>query len=76
MNNLVSRLRQTYPVFEYLSSSWELKAHTLHASWQMKAGNIKYRPQLTIPIPNLVNQDPRVLDKLIFQLGLAEIPSY
>ncbi|MFH2019416.1 MAG: hypothetical protein ABII80_02285 [bacterium] len=73
----ITNLRNKYPVFEYKSSSWEKRENILSISWTMVAGDLSFHPTLTLNLaPNLSSLDNKLIDELVFQLGLAEIPSY
>ncbi len=72
-----SLLRATYPVFSYVSYAWEIRQNSLLANWDFRAGSENYRPHLTLNLPSAPRNLPESeIDTLVFNLGLAEIPSY
>lgn len=71
----VEELRIKYPIFEYKSFHWEIEGNNLVCSWEMEAGEIKYRPKLVIHnIPKVI--DKTNLDNLVFHVGLADFFFY
>lgn len=79
MIDRVSNLRKKYPQFEYKSYSWEKDHDHVEIRWEMSAGEIVYRPTLTLNLAhNLFRNslDSTSFAHLIFLLGMAEIPSY
>jgi UDP-N-acetyl-alpha-D-muramoyl-L-alanyl-L-glutamate epimerase len=74
MSMKVGELRKKYPVFVYKEYSYALKKGDLHIAYDFAVGEIAFRPKVVIKdIPKV---DIKKFDHLIFQLGLAEMPSY
>lgn len=71
-------LRNKYPVFEYKSFSEKIDGKNLVVTWQMETGNLKYQPKIVIfnAADKIRNLDQKILDNLIFNLGLIEMFSY
>lgn len=77
----LEELRKKYPEFVYKGYSYVLKggppageAGDLHISFDFVVGDIVFKPKVVIKeVPKI---DLKQFDHLIFQLGLAEMPSY
>jgi hypothetical protein len=69
-------LRKNYPEFVYESYAWEIKGKDFHLSFCFKNGEIEYNP--TVVIKNIIARsiDKRILDNLVFNLGMIEMLSY
>ena len=69
-------LRKKYPEFVYESYAWEIKGKDFHLSFCFKNGEIDYNPSVIIKdIPDR-NIDKRIIDNLVFHLGMVELLSY
>lgn len=71
-------LRNKYPVFEYKSFNKKIDGENLVVTWQMEAGDLKYQPKIAIfnAADKVKNLDQKIIDNLIFNLGLVEMFSY
>ncbi len=72
-------LQKTYPLFSYDSYSYELKPGLIELSFQFSCGDEKLTTVDTISgvTEEMVKKISKPeLDEYIFQLGIAEIPSY
>lgn len=79
MQTNFERLQKQYPVFRYLSFNYNLIPQGLQITFAFEVGEHKFFPQLIfrgVEAKQIERIDPRVLKNLIFNLGLAEIPSY
>jgi len=73
-------LRKKYPCFVYDNYSYKINGRDLEISFDFSIEpNIHFRPSLVIKNVNksqLNRLNRKVLDNLVFHLGLMEIPSY
>jgi len=73
-------LRKKYPRFVYEKYSYQISRKNLNISFSFKIEpNIYFAPKLTVKNINqsrVAQLNDKVLNNLIFHLGLAEIPSY
>ncbi|MGD9128897.1 MAG: hypothetical protein PVJ09_00165 [Candidatus Woesebacteria bacterium] len=76
----IQTLRKKHPQLIYQNFSYKFVKNQLQIEFDfLLKPSIKFKPTLTIEGINeddLAAIDPKILDKLIFHLGLAEIPSY
>ena len=69
-------LRKKYPEFVYESYAWEIKGKDFHLSFCFKNGEIDYNPIVIIKNIPERNIDKRIIDNLVFNLGMVELLSY
>jgi len=69
-------LRKKYPEFVYESYGWELRGKDFHLSFCFKSGEIEFNPSVVIKDVPVRNIDKRILDNLVFNLGMIEMLSY
>jgi len=72
-------LQEKYPKFIYESYNWEIGGGDLTANFSFTMGNIKFNPGIIIRKVNLAQIEKigkSEISNLIFNIGLAEIPSY
>lgn len=72
-------LQKKYPEFIYKSFSWEIAGPDLRAAFVFGMGDIEFTPNIVIRGVNasrIALLDKSVVDNLIFNMGLAEMPSY
>ncbi len=69
-------LRKKYPEFVYESYAWEIKGKDFHLSFCFKNGEIEFNPTVVIKDIPSRNIDKRILDNLVFNLGMIEMLSY
>ncbi len=72
-------LQKKYPEFIYKSFSWEIVGSDLRAEFIFLMGDIEFAPNIVIRgvgVDRLALLDKPVIDNLVFNMGLAEIPSY
>ncbi|MFA6375814.1 MAG: hypothetical protein WCX69_00230 [Candidatus Paceibacterota bacterium] len=72
-------LQKKYPEFVYESFDWELAAGDLAAVFCFRLGDIEFHPSVIIHGVNQAQIDrvgEAAVSNLIFNMGLAEIPSY
>jgi hypothetical protein len=69
-------LRKKYPEFVYESYAWEIKGKDFHLSFCFKNGEIEFNPTVVIKDIPERNIDKRILDNLVFNLGMIEMLSY
>ena len=69
-------LRKKYPEFVYESYAWEIKGKDFHLSFCFKNGEIDYNPTVVIKDIPERNIDKRIIDNLVFHLGMVELLSY
>lgn len=74
----INYLREKYPIFNYQDYKWSVNKEDLVVRWSMTAGEIMYHPEIKISsVQNFVKTlDKKIIDNFVFNLGLAEIPSY
>ncbi len=75
----IETLRSAYPLFVYEKYAWRWESpQTLHCSFDFRVGAHHFRPAYRFRFeecpPKQANDD--VVESAVFQLGLAEIPSY
>lgn len=69
-------LRKQYPEFVYESYAWEIKGNDFYLSFCFKNGEIEFNPSVIIKDVPEKNIDRRILDNLVFNLGMIEMLSY
>lgn len=69
-------LRKKYPEFVYESFSWKLKGKDLQVSFRFRSSEIEFAPSISIKNVSLRGTDRKVLDNLVFNLGMIEMFSY
>jgi hypothetical protein len=74
-----SELKNKYPKFIYESYSYKISGKNLEIFFNFSVGNIKFKPKIiieNIDIKSLKRIGDKVLNNLIFNIGLMELPSY
>lgn len=79
MHTNFERLQKDYPVFRYVAANFDVNDKGLIVEFHFEIGEHKFSPKLLfhgITQASLSVMDPVVLKRFVFNLGLAEIPSY
>ncbi len=72
-------LRKKYPEFIYKEYSYKIVGENLEVEYLFNVDDIVFKPKIifkNISVQRFESLDSGVLDNLIFNLGLAEMPSY
>lgn len=76
----LAALQEKHPVFVYQNFRWEIKQNSVHCQFQfLLKPDISFTPTVSIENLNrdaLLRTDHADIDRLVFNLGLMEIPSY
>ncbi|MDR0365051.1 MAG: hypothetical protein LBH92_08570 [Bacteroidales bacterium] len=71
------KFRKLHPEFSYLSFHREIEKDTLYIRYHFSDGKIDFYPEYHIPLScDNMNIDSRLLDNLLFHIGLCELISY
>jgi len=74
-----SELKNKYPKFIYENCSYKISGKNLEIFFNFSISNIKFKPKIiieNIDIKSLKRIGDKVLNNLIFNIGLMELPSY
>lgn len=75
----VSRLQQTYPLFEYVSFAVQKHEKSIQFRYEFRVGSIMFHPEVSFQTAekyDFLSMDDEQLRILAFHIGLSEIPSY
>jgi UDP-N-acetyl-alpha-D-muramoyl-L-alanyl-L-glutamate epimerase len=72
----LKELRKKYPEFVYESFSYRLKGKDFFISFKFKSSELEFTPSLVVKNVSLKKVDKKVLDNLVFNLGMIEMLSY
>ncbi len=74
---MFSKLRKKYPVFYYQDYDWKIKNNNLVISFNFEINSsINFHPKIIIKNVEEKNFDKKLIDNLVFHLGLIEMISY
>jgi hypothetical protein len=62
--------------FYYEKYSYKIIGKNLHISFLFKTGDVKFTPNVIIENVSLKGKDKKVIDNLVFNLGMIEMFSY
>lgn len=72
----LKELRKRYPEFVYESFSWKAEGKDLRISFVFRSSELEFNPGVVIKGVSLRGVDKKVLDNLVFNLGMIEMFSY
>ncbi|MDD4531285.1 MAG: hypothetical protein PHH21_01090 [Candidatus Pacebacteria bacterium] len=72
----LKELRKKYPEFVYESFSWKAEGKDLRVSFVFRSSELEFNPSVLIKGVSLKGADKKVLDNLVFNLGMIESFSY